>query len=92
MDGFEPPAGLWRKSPPRSSSLAAWVSTEVEKNFRALEAERWPYWKTLHCCLDYDIRRGLIGIKAMTEVKVIRRDRSPRIEPALQFWRTIYGK
>nr|Q2LR65.2 RecName: Full=Protein-glutamate methylesterase/protein-glutamine glutaminase 1 [Syntrophus aciditrophicus SB] len=87
MDGFETTRRIMEEIPtPIIIVSAAWVSTEVEKTFRALEAGALAVLeKPSIAARDYDIRaRDLIrAVKAMSEVKVIRRwSRSPRIEPA----------
>jgi len=88
MDGFETTRRIMEEIPtPIIIVSAAWVSTEVEKTFRALEAGALMVLeKPSIAAGDYDIRtRELIrAIKAMSEVKVIRRwSRNATIEFSL---------
>jgi two-component system chemotaxis response regulator CheB len=77
MDGFETTRRIMEEIPtPIIVVSAAWVSTEVEKTFRALEAGALAVLeKPTVATKDYDVRaRELIrSIKAMSEVKVIKR-------------------
>lgn len=87
MDGFETTRRIMEEIPtPIIIVSAAWVSTEVEKTFRALEAGALAVLeKPSIAARDYDVRaRELIrAVKAMSEVKVIRRwSRNLKLEPA----------
>lgn len=88
MDGFETTRRIMEETPtPIIIVSAAWVSTEVEKTFRALEAGALAVLeKPSLAAGDYEVRtRELIrAVKAMSEVKVIRRwSRRARGEPSL---------
>jgi len=88
IDGFETTRRIMEEAPtPIIIVSAAWVSTEVEKTFRALEAGALAVLeKPSIAAKDYDVRtRELIrAIKAMSEVKVIRRwSRNPKLEFSL---------
>jgi len=88
MDGFETTRRIMEEIPtPIIIVSAAWVSTQMEKTFQALEAGALAVLeKPSVAARDYDARtRELIrAVKAMSEVKVIRRwSRNSRIETAL---------
>ncbi|OPY89597.1 MAG: Chemotaxis response regulator protein-glutamate methylesterase of group 3 operon [Syntrophus sp. PtaU1.Bin208] len=85
MDGLEATRRIMEEFPtPILIVSAAWVSTEVEKTFRALEAGALAVLeKPSAASSDDDVRtRELIrAVKVMSEVKVVRRwSRNTRIE------------
>jgi two-component system, chemotaxis family, protein-glutamate methylesterase/glutaminase len=89
MDGLEATRRIMEEVPtPIIIVSAVWVSTEVEKTFRALEAGALAVLDKPSVAVagDDDIRtRELIrAVKVMSEVKVVRRwTRNPRIESSL---------
>jgi two-component system chemotaxis response regulator CheB len=97
IDGFETTRKIMEEMPtPIIVVSAAWVSTEVEKTFRALEAGALAVLeKPTVAAKDYDVRaQELIrSVKAMSEVKVVRRwSRNHRIDYPLSADDTDLGK
>jgi len=92
MDGLEATRRIMEEAPtPIIIVSAVWVSTEVDKTFRALEAGALAVLDKPSVAVagDDDLRaRELIrAVKVMSEVKVVRRwTRNPRIESSLSLF------
>jgi len=92
MDGLEATRRIMEEAPtPIIVVSAVWVSTEVDKTFRALEAGALAVLDKPSVAVagDDDLRaRELIrAVKVMSEVKVVRRwTRNPRIESSLSLF------